>query len=71
MSILIKEENTCEYCETFKNIYFEEHLPSAASIELGHYICLPYYKIFDLCVTVPSKSKRTFKHLKERLKICI
>ena len=24
----------CEYCENFKNIYFEEHLRTAASAEL-------------------------------------
>ena len=22
---------SCEYCEIFKNIYFEEHLPTTAS----------------------------------------
>ena len=36
-----KEDSTqlfsCEYCENFKNTYFEEHLPMAASvISFGH-----------------------------------
>ena len=26
-----KQILSCEYCETFKNTYFEEHLPTAAS----------------------------------------
>ena len=24
---------SCEYCEVFKNTYFEEHLPTAASVQ--------------------------------------
>ena len=38
LAILLKETPTqvlcCEYCEIFKNTYFEEHLGTAASVLL-------------------------------------
>ena len=33
---------TCLYCEIFKKIYFEEHLQTAASVELNKYMSLIY-----------------------------
>ena len=33
---------SCEYCEIFKNTYFEENLPTVASLyERHHYDCFP------------------------------
>ena len=29
----ISQENTSEICEMFKNTYFEEHIPMAASLD--------------------------------------
>ena len=44
---MLKETPTqvfsCEYCKIFKNIYFEEHLPRAASVSALDGVCLNHF----------------------------